>query len=599
MGGVGPQNRRAAGLVVTAVFLTLVSCSDALLQEMNAMARDSNSPKSVSPASVCIIPAHEIITVQFKTTMDPATVTVTGNIGTASMDWTTTSSPNDTLILNKPKLITDPPTIAWNAGSARTLTLTVATGGQTVSYTYTYNVFKGVCVSTAGNDGNTGTAVSPMQHIGAAITYASTLYAAVASEVHIATGTYATNWKTSTNTIQMVEGVSVFGGYDTSFQSWDPASNPTTIADGSAAGLQAGTCNCAVYADTTITTATTLKGFTITGGLGTMAAAVYCYGGSPTIADNTINAGGDESGGATHSAILLDLNGSTNPSPHITGNSINLAASAGGVTLAECDGIYVNAPGAPVIEGNLISGGTALSSAAGGYCYGIQDGSSGLSVIRANTIWSGTSRNAYAVKLRSKPSAMTLTNNLIRGANGYGGTGGICYALYINNCSPVVRNNTVLIESTYGTETKYALYLASSAHPTLQNNLFEIFNTLYTSYSIYEASGCTPTLLKNNHLYNAQTSGAGPIYYRASTATTYYPATLTTLETDLGGAAVAGANATGDPFLDSGFVPTGSSPTAILSGGLDGASLSWGFTTNRNGATRTGNGSTGWTMGCY
>ena len=44
---------------------------------------------------------------------------------------------------------------------------------------------------------------------------------------------------------------------------------------------------------------------------------------------------------------------------------------------------------------------------------------------------------------------------------------------------------------------------------------------------------------------------------------------------------------------------TGASPTDVKSGGIDGAANSWGFTTDKDGNPRTGNGTTGWSMGAY
>jgi hypothetical protein len=589
----------AAVVFAAAGVVTLSSCSDALLTEMTRLASESNLPQ-ILPLDKTIITAHETITLLFTKSMDPATVTLSGNIGdTANVKkkWDTKTLTNDSYILN-----TDA-AVFWTPGTGKTLTITVTSAGQTVSYSYTFDVFNGVCVApidhlgNATTDGNPGTALLPILHIGAGISGAVALYPSGAREVHVAAGTYLTNWQTSTNMIQAVKGVSLYGGYKTDWSVRDTAANPTIIQDQSGSGTPNGPYNCAIYAGGLITTATVIDGFEIDGGLGTTSAAIYCRGGSPTISNNTINAGGNFAG-ETRNAILLD-SGTLGeiPSPHIIGNSINTAASVGGIDLAECYGININSAGSPIIEGNRIRGGSASILLAGtGSSYGILDGNpTELPVIRGNEISSGTARYSFAVYLSGKISPLEIYNNLILSSNAYNGTAD-SYGLYIYNCSPVIRNNSIIVEASCAASTNYGAYMISGSHATLQNNLFEVLDTNHTTYSVWEASGSTLTLLKNNHLYNAKSPGPGTIYYRAATSTSYTD--ITTLEGALGGS-VAAANAGGDPLLTASYAPTSSSPLALRTGALDGAALLWSFATDRNGANRTGNGATGWSMGCY
>jgi hypothetical protein len=67
----------------------------------------------------------------------------------------------------------------------------------------------------------------------------------------------------------------------------------------------------------------------------------------------------------------------------------------------------------------------------------------------------------------------------------------------------------------------------------------------------------------------------------------------------LNGTNNAHGNVSTNPSLDATtYRPSASSAVKAL--GIDGAgAASWGFTTDRDGKTRTGNGTTGWTLGCY
>ena len=129
-----------------------------------------------------------------------------------------------------------------------------------------------------GSDNNPGTKTEPMKTIDAAIDYLKNN--SVKGRVNVAKGTYEYNYSAG-DFIQIVEGISLYGGYSLDFSTREVTANETIIVDLSSIG-GAGEVdpNRAVEAASGITKVTIIDGFTIQGGGGTYSAAVYCGAGT-------------------------------------------------------------------------------------------------------------------------------------------------------------------------------------------------------------------------------------------------------------------------------------------------------------------------------
>jgi hypothetical protein len=155
---------------------------------MAKITANMNQP-TVVPGNGASVTAHEAITITFPKAVDTGSVTVSGTIGNIPvglLKWSTVTNANDTLVVNFAN------TIAWTAGSGRSLRVAVATKGQVSNYDYSFDVFRGICVTTpaqGGSSGNPGTSSAPLATIQAGISKALAVYGAPA-EVHVATGNY-------------------------------------------------------------------------------------------------------------------------------------------------------------------------------------------------------------------------------------------------------------------------------------------------------------------------------------------------------------------------------------------------------------------------
>jgi hypothetical protein len=585
-------------LVAFAAVFVLASCSDALLNEMARLAADANRP-SISPADGAIITAHETITLTFPKTMDPASVTIAGDIGTAGAEWSTTALTNDALTLNG--YDTGSPVIAWTAGTGKTLTITVVSSGETIVYTYTFEVFRGVCVRQDGLDDNPGTAVKPKKNIKAGIDAVvdSQLYGA-AGEVHVAAGTYPTDWAGSQNRITIVEGVSLLGGYASDWTARDIAANRTVIVDQSTTGGSTNNNpNRAIDVPSGITSATVIEGFAVYGSNsgtigGNYTAAVFC-GSSPSIRNNEIIAGGNGTNADYRYGIEIYTTGSA--SPTITLNNFNQGSLGGGSAILECDGVVINSDGNAVIEKNLISGGQADTTT--GTANGIYINSSNANPrIDANTIDGGSASYTHGIGSNglSISVSVKIYNNIVKSGL-Y--SAGESYAIFLWSSAAIIRNNTIVIGNAgMLVGDAYGIYAYDNSVQTqntmVENNIltFESSTASYYGYGIYENVAMTFASVKNNDFAHLLPSGSYlTLYFNDGTTRITTLAALNTLLSNT-------TNITDDPLLDSALVPTASSPIAVTAGGIDGA-VSYGFTTDKNGTTRTGNGTTGWTMGCY
>jgi len=456
---------------------------------------------------------------------------------------------------------------------------------------------------------------------------------AFAADLVVATGTYTADYRTSGKPVaSMSDGISLHGGYSPDFLTRNPTSYPTTLRDLSQSsvseGLTFATANRAVQfvapAGLAIGSATVLDGFTIEAGTNyDYCAALVCDGSaagsvcSPTISNCTISGGQATSATKNSIGIVNNL-----ASPSILGCRID--GKAGGVGNY---GIY-NLDSSPRIEGNSILGGTGGGDTTLGLTCGIWNAKNTLgslplilrNAIRAND--SSAANKAYGIYCGSTCNAKIYDNTISGGTERSGQTVATfsTYGIWIQAASPDIRNNTIDAGSDPNTSTaKPACILiagGASSQPLIENNLL-FFRIPVFGYGIYEVSASTvPASFKNNDIFDCP---SGLYIDEGATATPITGiAAVNALANASGNISTAqstsikvltsqGANWTQQQAsawtLNATYVPTGDK-----TGGLDlsGAGLAdfpknpGGNPTDKTGSTaRTGNGTTGWSMGAY
>ena len=264
--------------------------------------------------------------------------------------------------------------MAWGAGNGKTLGVRVTSAGQTTTYTYTYTVFKGVCVNGAagvGQDTNAGTVLAPVASVQKGIDLVQSLY--TTGEVHVAqrsTNPTLNQYSASNIVAAMVEGISLYGGYSLDFSVRNPAAYETVLVDSSTNGgtTPFGTMsatnqpNRAVYFPPGITSATVIDGFTVMPGSGNSNAAVSVCGGSPTIQNLKITGAANPISGTGKYVIgiyVFDPNGAAHAASPVIKNCV----IDPGWTTAESDttgnaiGVGLDNCAAPQVKSSTISGG--------------------------------------------------------------------------------------------------------------------------------------------------------------------------------------------------------------------------------------------------
>lgn len=602
---------RRAAITLAAACALAGSCSDALLDEQDSIIRDANAP-TVSPADASIITAHETITLRFPEAKEPSTVGLSGTLASSvsgtlassvSGDWSTDGT---TLTLNGAGLV------AWAAGDGRTLSVSVTDSGSTATYDFAFDVFDGVCVeggdAQASDDESkpwAGTQGHPFLTIPAALAFAAAKYPG-GCDIRVAPMTlspfeYRTDYRSdAASRILVTEGYSLLGGYSTDWTGRDVAANVTILRDESASGGSVADPNRAIgVTDSAVTQATVISGFTVYGGSGTLAAALYCTGASPTLSDMVLNAGSSGTGAVTRAALFIAGAGD----PLVRACSMN--ESGGNADIYNCYGVYIytTATGEPEFEGNTIRGGEAtVVNSSGWSCAFYSETSSGTPSLTGNTIIGGDAYATRCLDLRSSPGAIPVYNNLVLA--GSSDTAGTNQSIYVSGCAPLIRNNTISIGNASGyCATAYGVYLNGTTTATvIDNNIFVFVDgtSTYDKYGIYESGSYSDAAkVRNNCFHNFLTESTHMLYRNNTTTATW--TTVATMESGLNAelADSASGNTDADPVLGSDRRLTASSPASVSSGGLDGAAELWDFTDDRDGTERTGDGTTGWSMGCF
>lgn len=537
---------------------------------------DSVAPVGTpDPATDSVINTTTGITIAYDEKISNTTVTIGGNMAAQAATATVEST-----------RIIIAPASTWTVSDNQSLTIAVTDlAGNIDTLSLTYHVLDGgVHVSsTNGVDTNTGSAGSPKATIQAAINIAQTVF--TTGEVRVAAGAYD-------ETLTMVNGISLLGGYTADFQTRDPAANVSTITDtSSSSAIGAITASFITIADTL------LDGFTINGS-STKRYAIYSWGNYTdiglTISNNIIT------GGSTPiTAGIILLGGAT-----INGNIID-----GGSGTTTSYGVYIpysNGSFRPVVNAfdNIITGGGVTSSTSYGFYSTNIDGALHNNVINAGA----ATGNTFGVSI-SNSSGLNIYSNHIDGGSGSSFSTGLHLYMFYS----LVYNNTIYGGSP-GTGTARAIFLVSSSTAINQAKIFnntldagsstvangnhgiffsgsgaenEIINNNFigrdaaTTHCLYDnASSISLIKTQNNNFFNCAAIYTGTVAY----------ATIAELEaTSL---FTASGNVSVDPVTISAtdYHLTSGSPASVVNGGLD---LSSFFTTDKDGVNR------GFSMGAY
>ncbi|MCK4516156.1 MAG: right-handed parallel beta-helix repeat-containing protein, partial [Spirochaetaceae bacterium] len=271
----------------------------------------------------------------------------------------------------------------------------------------------------AANDANRGVAAEPLATIRAGIERGKWYIdqgIATSVEVRVAEGTYEQH-DAAGDSVRMVEGVSLYGGYAPDFSERDPQTYTTTIVDLSTTGAD----TAAVRAEDTITTATVIDGFTIVGGScgeDGFARAMHVDGASPTISNNVIMAG--------EAFVALDIYNDSNPV--VQYNTIVAGDYSDHWKIA----LLVSENSWATIEFNDIDGGE------NGACNAVFFMET-RSNFENNTVYGGDGETTTGVMIRDN-STVQVRDNTIDGGNGESTSRGI--RVY-NNSSAQIWSNTV------------------------------------------------------------------------------------------------------------------------------------------------------------
>lgn len=225
----------------------------------------------------------------------------------------------------------------------------------------------------------------------------------------------------------------------------------------------------------------------------------------------------------------------------------------------------------------------------------------GSPVIQNNIIYAGGSSSSldtvYGI-YNSGDSNPVIRNNII-----YGGSGsGRSVAIYANlSNKAVIYNNT--INGGDGSSYSYAVYCEKSSTPCINNNIIFTGNAVY-GYGIYEFDAeSDPVEVKNNCFFDCP-SGA---YYDFDSSSSISSAQIVS-------AADTDTVFSGNIFVDlieygyfvdytdydgGGLRLDEDAPDSVAYGGLYGYNMGWGFNTDITWNDRSGNGTTGWSMGAY
>lgn len=549
------------------------------------------------------IAAHESISFTAGEPLSASGLSVTGTLG---VGLAIASGTGNSIVTVSPGASG---TGLWQTGTGTITAHCVTSYGLPLDATIAVKPFNGVCVSTTGSDGNEGGSHSPKKTISSAITKAVDKYGTFPSTVRVAKGSYSIDSSDASQQIKLAAGVTVTGEYSADFQTFAPGASTqfrtTVIKDARAtdgtSGEDATTATILLYSLSGSAGVSYLK---IEGAVARYCPVIQCYN-SPMVIDHCDIV----TGSGNYERYAIRVYGSSNPT--ITNNTINYdpatSSVVGGSATTDLAGavrLYSYTGTSGVISNNVISGGNVKpgtgTTAASTVCSG-----TGVVKIFRNKIIAGTGYATYALQtLLTSSVTVDFYNNLLLCGNGTLGYG---LSLSTNaswNQHLNIRNNTLVLgKPTISTAAEFCINLVGfDTNDTLniQNNLFYASGGNNYICAIYESLPVIITTCQNNAFIKFNDTGSTGITLWGrdndsdyTTGFTNYDS-VSSLETFLGAAKASGNIISSESSIN---ITTDYSYIAINSSGLDGTALSWGFSDDYAGLSRTGNGSIGWSVG--
>ena len=585
------KRSRGAILVFCAIVaIATTTCENPMLATVTAVVTEHQKPKAtVNFESGSGLAEDTEIVITFTGSINPATLELGGIIGgAASGVWSAGTDEDGEPIENA--VLTIRPTEKWPLGSGKDL---VVTGADAQEFALdpieaTYGVLDGVVYVHArdGNDLNPGTIDQPKKSIAAAVREAERVYDT--AEVRVAEGTYQ-----SSTPVTVSRYISLYGGY--SADDWTvregnkhwavtgtrQSAYPTVIKIVFVSTGAQGERPYTLHIQTGNASSIEIDGFYLTGGAGDNSVAVLIDNCSPVLRSNRIDAGSGRSSVAVagnYGGSIIEYNFIYGGENEYSTAILNFQSDAvirhntiAGGTGSATKGI-LNISSSATIAYNKIHGGDARDSSEG---IGNEAGSDTL--IYNNTIDAGG--GTWTTGIRNKGSSPTIRNNTISGGGGSILSGSTADAVWNYNSSNPVLDNNIIFTTSGDYQFGITQGDGSSVVASLRNNAFfgsihYIYNDLHTGELDCEPPASSGDIGAN--ALSAVTNVSGNFYTTSPPGDVLVTVSGTAMNWRLK-----------------------TIETEITEGGLDGFSNGWGFNDDLDGLSRTGNGSTGWSMGAY
>lgn len=343
-----------------------------------------------------------------------------------------------------------------------------------------------IYVDGAASGANNGTSwANAYTNLSPAITAAT-----AGNEIWVAAGTYTPAASTS---YVMKEGIKVYGGFlsgMTLLTSRDPVANVTTL-DGNGKS---------VLSFSTITSATVLDGFTITGGTGAGITGVASGGGislvnaSPVLSNLIITSNTAAAGGG------INMSGTSGPTVTNAFLSANSAvfSTVGGIG----GGIYFRGTGSPTFTSIVLENNTTNSSLGGAFClHNTSVANTGGNITINNAVFYNNTATGSSGALSAQfGNTLKITNAVFANNSTTSGSGGSGGAMHINNTDITISNCTFYNNTSGGVNAAPEIFFYScSAADQVNNCVF--FNTGETASTVLiKASFTTPPTFNNCYL---------------------------------------------------------------------------------------------------
>jgi hypothetical protein len=551
------------------------------------------------------IAAHESLSFTARENLSASGITVTGTMGAG---LATASGTGNAIVTVKPGAAG---TGLWQAGSGTITVHCVTAYGLPLDATIALSPFNGVCVSTTGSDSNDGGVLSPCKSIAVGINKAAAKYGTSGSVVRVAKGTYSIDSSDASQQIKLAAGVTVKGEYSADFQAFTPAAanqfRSTIVKDTRATD---GT------ATENATTSTVLfNGLSSTAGISYLkiegASVSYCpivqCIDSPAVIDHcdVIN------GGGANERYAIRIYGAS--SPTIQFNNVNYDPSTASViggssSVTRGVGIrfYAYSGGAGIVSENYLSGGNGSTSDINATTAGITTGSgSGSVTIRANKIIAGSAYCTYSIQTFLVTNMMlSIYNNLMICGNGTLSYGLQLVSSVAYTPTYLIRNNTIILgEPATSLTAEFGVGLSgidSSDNVRIENNLFYAPAVNNYACAIYELLPQTIASLRNNLFINFDNPALARIAIWGRDDDGSLTNGFINYDSISSIDSLLGISVSSGNYLDVESRINYLSDFSFISAntnGLDGSALGWGFTSDFHGNRRTGNETTGWSVG--